>query len=97
MFITKGHFLSPFVRVIRGGKPMDMLHSVDTDMLVAIRVVGFDKDNETPILDLVKVDEIQYLTARMPSHLQDLLPKDCKIIEELEDGNDSEEGSDPVG
>lgn len=95
MFITKGHFLSPFVRVMKNGKQISMLQSVDTDLMVAIRVAGYDEDNETPLLDLVKVDEVQYITSRMPSQLQDLLPEGAILIteEEIEDGKDSTEGS----
>lgn len=85
MFITKGHFLSPFIRVLKNGQPLNMLHSIDTDLLVAIRVVGFDGDEETPLLDLVKVDEVQFVTDKMPSQLQDMLPEGCTkvTLEEL--------------
>lgn len=80
MFITKGHFLSPYVRVLKDGEILGMLYSVDTDLMVAIRIVGFDEEDETPLLDLVKVDDIQFLTDGMPSHLKDLLPKEFKTI-----------------
>lgn len=99
MFITKGHFLSPFVQVIKNGKPLKLIHSIDTEMLVAIRVVGFESETEAPILDLVKVDEVQFVSDRMPSQLQELLPEGCTIVseeeyrEEFEDGTDSTEGS----
>ena len=85
MFITKGHFLSPFVRVLKDNKVLGMLYSVDTDLMVAIRIVGFDEKDETPLLDLVKVDDIQFITDGMPSHVQDLLPPNFKIYSSEEE------------
>lgn len=88
MFITKGHFLSPFVRVIKNGNPLGMLYSVDTDLLVAIRIVGFDEDTEAPLFDLVEVDEVQFIVDEMPENLRELLPLDFKAVslDELKDG-----------
>lgn len=79
MFITKGHFLSPFTVVIKDNKEVGMLHSVDTDMLVAIRIVGFDENDKTPLIDLVKVDKVFFKTENMPSHLSDLIPNNLRV------------------
>lgn len=74
MFITTGHFLSPFTMVLRKEKVLGLVHSVDTDLMVAIRIVGFNSEEETPILDLVSVDYVCFITTGMPGHLEDLLP-----------------------
>lgn len=85
MFITKGHFLSPYARAYKNEKLLKSLHSLDTDLMVAIRIVGFDEQENTPILDLVKVDKIVFAINNMPSQLEDLLPNNFERIEEKED------------
>ncbi len=77
MFITRGHFLSPYCLVYKDGKTVTNLQSVDTDLMVAIRVVGFDPEDKSAMLDLVKIDEIKFNIFSMSSMVQDLLPKDA--------------------
>lgn len=84
MFITKGHFLSPFTIVYKDEQPVGMLHSVDTDLCVAIRIVGFEEDEDgqkNPVLDLVKIDKVMFSTIGMSSQIKDLLPKDALLEE----------------
>jgi hypothetical protein len=84
MFITKGHFLSPYAKVYKDGEILGMLHSVDTDLLVAIRIVGFEQNEQnegSAILDLVKIDKVAFSTQGMPSQIKELLPKDVLIEE----------------
>lgn len=80
MFITKDHFISPFARVIKNKKIQSMLQAVDTDLMVATRVVGMDNDGQ-PIIDLVKVDKVCFITEGMPSHLQDLIPANFELFD----------------
>lgn len=84
MFITKGHFLSPFIRAYKKEKQLTMLHSIDTDLMAAIRIVGFDQDEQTPVLDLVKIDKVHFVTDQMPSHIQDLIPDGFELVSEEE-------------
>lgn len=85
MFITKGHFLSPYTRVMKNGKSISLIQSVDTDLMVCIRIVGFDEVDETPILDLIKIDKVAFITEGMPGHLLDLLPDDIEKYDTEED------------
>ena len=76
MFITKGHFLSPYTRVVKNDEVLSFIHSIDTDLSVCIRIVGFDEADQTPLLDLIKVDLVYFVTEGMPSQLLDLIPED---------------------
>jgi hypothetical protein len=75
-----GHFLERYVVVVKNGKPIERLLAVDTDLLVAQRVVGFNQSNGELLTDLTKVDEVLFHTDEMPEELKDLLPDNFKSM-----------------
>ena len=58
MNITPYHFFSKHTIVMKDGKPLGMVQSVDTDLMVAAILSGYDFDNKQDLLELVRVDEI---------------------------------------
>ncbi len=76
MYISEGHFLSPYIIVLKDGEPVGRLLSVDTELKIANRLVGFDQVSGAPITDFVKIDQVKFLTDQMPETLKDLLPAD---------------------
>jgi hypothetical protein len=85
MYITEGHFLSPFIVVLKDGKPVGMLKSVDTDLKVGIRVVGFDPEDGLMLTELIKIDEVVFITNRMPNNLRELIPAGFKVVDSIEE------------
>lgn len=73
MYICEGHFLADFILILKDGKPVGNLMAVDTDLLVAKRLVGFDPETGEPISDLIKVDQVMFAES-MPNNLKNLIP-----------------------
>ena len=74
MFITTGHFLSPYTKAYdEGGNIIGRLQAVDTDLMVGMRLVGFDPETGEANLDLVKVSKIVF--SDIPEPLGDMLPE----------------------
>lgn len=84
MYISQGHFLTPFIVVLKDGKPVGRLIAVDTDLKVGIRLVGFDPEEGLPITDLVEVDEITFVSD-MPEDLRDLIPEGFRIVDPVKE------------
>ncbi len=80
MYITEGHFLSPFIVILRDGKKIGRILSLDTDLKVGIRLTGFDPDDGSPITDLVAFDEVIFVTEDMPEELKSIIPAGYKIV-----------------
>ena len=80
MYICEGHFLASYVIVIKDGNPMGKLVAIDTDLLVAQRLVGFDTETGERFTDLVKVDQVVYSSA-IPEDMKDLLPVGSVLVE----------------
>lgn len=74
MFFSENHFLLPHIHVVVDGKICKRLTGVDTRLMVATRLVGFDPQFGRPIIDLVKVDKVFVDLGTMPEGLKDLLP-----------------------
>lgn len=91
MYITEGHFLSPFIVVLKDGEQVRMLKSVDTDLKIGIRVVGFDPEDGSMLTDLIKVDEIIFVKDRIPDNLQELIPAGFRVMETFEKKGSSNE------
>jgi hypothetical protein len=81
MYITQGHFLSPFTVVIKDDKPINRLMAIDTDLMVVTRLVGYDPDDGLPIIDLVTVDKVLFVTEGMPQNLLDIIPLEFERID----------------
>lgn len=79
MYICQGHFLAPHVIVIKDGQPLGRLVSVDTELMVAQRLVGFDAESGEAFTDLVKVDQVVF-NAEIPVGLKDLLPQGTVLV-----------------
>ncbi len=75
MYITAGHFLAPYIIVLKDGEPIGRVIAVDTELLVAQRLVGFDSETGAELTDLVKVDQVKFLTEQIPAGLKDLVPQ----------------------
>ena len=88
MYITEGHFLSPFIVVLKDGEPVGRLISVDTDLKAGIRIVGFDPEDGSPLTDLVAVDEVIFITEDMSDDLQNLIPEGFRKIESIKQVGD---------
>lgn len=79
MYICQGHFLAPYVIVIKDDQPLGRLVSIDTELMVAQRLVGYQQDTGESITDLVKVDKVFFSTT-IPANLKDLLPKGATLV-----------------
>jgi hypothetical protein len=82
MYIAQGHFLSPFVVVLKDGRPIDRLMSIDTDLMVGTRLVGYDSNDGLPIIDLVVVDKVAFVIKDMPEDLLDIIPLEFERLQE---------------
>lgn len=80
MYICQGHFLAPHVIVVKDGLPLGRLVAVDTDLMVAERLVGFDSETGEPLTDLVKVEQVVF-KSDIPPGLKDLLPTGTVLVE----------------
>lgn len=80
MYICQGHFLADYILVIKDEKPLGRIISVDTDLLVAERLVGFDPETGGPLTDLIKVDLVVF-RSDIPAGLKDLLPVGSVLVE----------------
>ena len=81
MYICNGHFLAPNMVVIKDNKPCERLMAVDTDLLVAVRLVGYDPEDGSDLIDLVKVDNIFFIKKNMPPGLIDLIPEGFEVVD----------------
>jgi len=80
MFICQGHFLADYLIILKDGKPVGRVISVDTDLMVVERLVGFDPEDGNPLTDLIKIDQVLF-KSNMPEILKDLLPTDAVFVE----------------
>ena len=80
MYICQGHFLAPHIIVIKDNVPVARIMSVDTDLMVAERLVGFDPEDGQPLVDLIKIDQVIF-KSDMPPGLKDLLPIGTVLVE----------------
>lgn len=78
MWICENHFLSPFVVVKVNGEELNRVMGVDTELMVAMRLVGYEPENMRPIVDLIKVDGVEFRLDEMPEGIKDLLPNEYK-------------------
>jgi len=81
MYICRGHFLSPYVVALVDGKPVERLIAIDSDLMVAQRLVGFNPEDGSEVTDLVKIDEIM-VSSDLPDAIVNLLPEGCLIMKE---------------
>lgn len=73
MYITMDHFLSPFIAIIKDNELVERILAVDTELLVAVRLSGFDNESGQPQTDLIKIDEVIFLKDKIPENLKYLL------------------------
>lgn len=83
MYIQNGHFLSPYLLVLRDGKSCSRLVSVDTDLMIGVRLVGFDPETGEQLTDLVKIDKVMFVN--LPEGLRDLIPDGFEIVKTSEE------------
>ena len=81
MYICRGHFLAPYAVAIVDGKPLNRMIAVDSDLMVAQRLVGYNSDTGEEITDLVRIDNFFFISNGMPEGLKDLIPEGFEIIE----------------
>lgn len=80
MYICQGHFLADHIVIMKDDRPVGRIMSVDTDLLVAERLVGFDPEDGQPLVDLIKIDQVLFKST-IPNGLKDLLPLDVSFVE----------------
>lgn len=80
MYICSGHFLAGHIAVLKDKNPLQSLRAIDTDLMVAQRVVGYDPKTGEELTDLVKVDEVIFIDNNLPKELKDLIPNGFKIV-----------------
>lgn len=75
MFISENHFLLPFTMASADSKIIKRLMGVDTELMVGMRLVGYDSGTGRPVIDLLKIDGVYLDIGSMPEGLSDLLPE----------------------
>jgi len=68
--------------VLKDDMPIGNLLAIDTDLMVAERLMGYDPQTGHPISDLVKVDKIMFVEKGMAEGLADLIPDEFEIIKD---------------
>lgn len=92
MYICRGHFLAQYaVALGADGKAISHMIAVDTELMIAQRLTGFDPENGKEITDLVKVTKVFLVENDMPDSLIRLLPEGIELVtaiqkEEEQDG-----------
>lgn len=80
MYIPTGHFLSDYVVCISSNKFLAKITSVDTDLMVATRITGFDQNKGEPIIDLIKIDYVFFDLKDMTGVAKEILPEESDTI-----------------
>lgn len=84
MYVPEGHFLAPHIAATNEGELCQRLIAVDTDLMVGVRLTGYDHNTGDQIIDLIKVDKVFFVNV--PPGLKDLVPEGLEIIETTEEG-----------
>lgn len=78
MYIFNGHFLSPYAKIFKNGEVVGRIIGVDTELMVAQRLIGYDPNTGAEICDLIKVDEVKIDTELLPDYLKEMIPEELR-------------------
>lgn len=60
MYICMGHFLETRVKIFKNGALCGKILSVDTDLMIAVQICGYNPTTGQPLTELIVIDQIDF-------------------------------------